>query len=128
MEQKKFIKQICDENPNAVIVGSIGTISYDLKELNPPKKILVKGAMGHAMSIGLGYALGNPKEDVVVIIGDGSYLMCMGHISTILRHRTKNLSVYVLDNGCYKSCGGQTNNFHAVRDLNLVPFPIRQVV
>lgn len=121
MNQKEFLTNLCKKNKEAVIIGSIGTISYDLKEIDHPNKILIKGAMGAAMACGLGYALSSPKQ-VIVVIGDGSYLMCMGHISTILKHNLKNLQIIVVDNGSYKSCGGQTTNFESIR--NSVPFAI----
>lgn len=118
--QKKFLLNLC-ENKEAVIIGSIGSISYDLKDINHPNKILVKGFMGGVLGIGLGYALGTDKE-VIVVIGDGSFLMKMGGMATILKYAPKNLKVYICDNGQYFSCGGQETMFKAVE--NLIPFEI----
>lgn len=127
MKQRTFIEQICRDNPEAVIVGSIGTISYDLNEIDHKEKVLVKGAMGHAIGIGFGYALGAiDKKKVIVLIGDGSYLMMAGSASTVLANRLPNLRVIVLHNGEYRSCGGQTTNFEALREY--VPFEVINVI
>ena len=114
VSQKKYISNLCKQNPKAVIVSSLGTCSYDLKEIEHKNKILVKGAMGHATAVGLGYALGSEKK-VIVIIGDGSFLMRMGTMSTILEYAPKDFEVHILNNNCYKSCGGQETNFRKVQ-------------
>jgi len=114
MTQKSYLSQLLNENKNAIIVGSLGTISYDLKGISHKNKILIKGAMGCAMGVGLGIAL-NTKWEVIVIIGDGSFLMKMGSMSTIERYKPKNLRIIIIDNGSYKSCGGQETNFKYIK-------------
>lgn len=127
-KQKKIIEDICENNKEAIIVGSIGTISYDLKEIEHGNKILIKGAMGAAVSCGLGIALNTAKQ-VIVIIGDGSFLMKFGCISTVIKHSLNNLKIYILNNNCYKSCGKQQTNFKYVKNLikDLPQFKIKEV-
>lgn len=108
MTQKEYLSNLLEKNRDATIVGSLGTISYDLKEIDHPNKILVKGAMGHAMAIGLGYSLGSDSP-VIVVIGDGSFLMKMGTAATVIRYGS-NLRVIIIDNEKYESCGGQQTN------------------
>jgi len=108
-------------NKEAIIVGSLGTISYDLKEISHKHKIIIKGAMGCVMGVGLGIALNTDKK-VIVLIGDGSFLMKMGSMATILRYKLKNLKVIILNNNSYKSCGGQETNFKYIKKY--VPFKI----
>lgn len=127
MNQKEFITNLLKKNPNAVIVGSLGTITYDLKDIPHNSKILVKGAMGSAVGVGLGFAL-NTKKDVIIIIGDGAFLMKMGYISTVLRYAPKNLKIYIMNNGHFKSCGCQETNFDYVEDLIPYPFEIVDVI
>ena len=91
MTQKEFLGSL---SKNAVIIGSLGTISYDLKDLPFKNKVLVKGGMGCVMGIGLGYAL-NTRKKVIVVIGDGSFLMKMGSMATILKYLPKNLKIYI---------------------------------
>jgi len=121
MTQKNYLSNLSKNNPDAILVGSIGTISYDLGEIEHENKVLIRGAMGAAMGCGLGIALNTDKQ-VIVVIGDGSFLMHMGSMSTILKHNLPNLKVIVINNNSYKSCGGQSTNF---KEIELaVPFEI----
>lgn len=110
MEQEDFLLNLLGQNPNAIIVGSLGSIAYDLKKISHKHKILIAGAMGAALGVGLGYALSSKKK-VIVVIGDGAFLMKMGAMADILRYNLKNLTIYVMNNNQYKSTGGQPTNF-----------------
>lgn len=114
MSQKEYITSLCEDNPGAVVVGSIGSISYDLTDIPHPRKVLIRGAMGAAIPCALGIALNTPAQ-VIVIVGEGSLLMKAGALSTVFAYAPKNLKIVVMNNGCYKSCGGQKNNFEAFR-------------
>jgi len=98
-------------NKGATIVGSLGTISKDLQELDDGRNCIlpVKGAMGCAMAVGLGIAISS-REKVIVLVGEGSFLMKLGTIATINRYRQKNLKIIIIKNNKYESCGGQENN------------------
>lgn len=104
MTQKEYLLKLSESGKT--IVGSLGSISNDL----PDTAIKVKGAMGCAIAVGLGIAL-NSDKDVVVVIGDGSLLMKLGSLSTVAKYKPKNLDIIVINNGVYKSTGGQENNF-----------------
>lgn len=119
MEQKPFLISLCAKYPDAVIIGSIGTISYDLTDVPHPNKILLRGAMGAVLGCALGHALAKPGK-VIAVIGDGAFLMKMGSMATILAHKPPNLEIHVINNNSYKSCGGQKTNYASIRDL--VPF------
>src|SRR4030043_308174 len=112
MTQKKYILSLLKKNKNAVVIGSLGTISNDLEELGGQgnELRLVRGAMGCVLGIGLGMAMSS-RRNIIVIIGEGSFLMKLGSISTINKYKPKNLKVIILNNGKYQSCGGQENNF-----------------
>ena len=105
MLQKEFLSKLSIDNPNAIIVGSLGSISNDL----PDTAIKVKGAMGCAVAVGLGIALNTDKK-VIVIIGEGALLMKLGSLSTVAKYRPKNLEIIIINNGVYASTGGQKNN------------------
>ena len=121
MTTRNSLLRLCENNKDAVIIGSIGNISKELSTIDHPKKILIKGAMGIAMSVGLGYAR-QVKEPVIVVIGEGAFLMRMGSMATIMSNWPDNLRVVILNNGCYASCGGQKNNFEKIK--HLVPFEV----
>lgn len=112
--QKTLLLNLLGKNKNAIFVASLGTISYDLKEIQKEEGMFpcyfVPGAMGCVLGIGLGLAL-NTKKKVVVFIGDGSFLMKLGSIATILKYRPKNLEVHVIQNNSFASTGNQEINF-----------------
>ena len=78
MTLEKYLLKLLHELENAVIIGSLGNISKTLIEIGSEKNTIipVKGAMGCAMGVGLGYALNTDKQ-VYVLIGDGAFLMKM---------------------------------------------------
>jgi len=69
--------------------------------------ILVPSAMGHGTSIGLGLALAQPGKRVIVCSGDGSLLMNLGSLASIVAANVPNLVVIVFDNGVYEVTGQQ---------------------
>jgi thiamine pyrophosphate-dependent acetolactate synthase large subunit-like protein len=134
--QKTLLLNLLEKNPKAVFVCSLGTISYDVKELlfNPLSPFrgkvravhFVPGAMGCVMGIGLGYALAS-KEKVIVLVGDGSFLMKLGSMATILKYKPKNLEVHVIQNDKYASTGGQDIFFDEIEEYIPSYFHIHQV-
>jgi len=110
MIQEKYLSSLLKKNKNAIIVGSLGSISKDLSKIEHKNKVLIRGAMGCVMGVGLGIAL-NTKKKVIVVIGDGAFLMKAGSIATINRYAPKSFEMIIINNEQYKSCGGQSTNF-----------------
>jgi len=65
------------------------------------------GSMGLASSIGLGIALVQPRQRVVVFDGDGNVLMNMNTLARIAAAAPRNLVHLCFDNGAHASTGGQ---------------------
>lgn len=63
--------------------------------------------MGGAVPFALGLALARAPREVLVLTGDGSLLMSLGCLVTVVASGATNLSVIVLDNGTYEVTGGQ---------------------
>ncbi len=64
-------------------------------------------AMGHAADLGLGLALAQPARKVICLNGDGSMLMGLGTLTTIIESGVSNLILFVLVNGTYEITGNQ---------------------
>jgi phosphonopyruvate decarboxylase len=64
-------------------------------------------AMGHAADLALGIALARPKRTVICLNGDGSMLMTLGTLATVVGARASNLVLIVVDNGNYEITGSQ---------------------
>jgi phosphonopyruvate decarboxylase len=111
MTQKELILKLL-KNKGSTIIGSLGTISRDLLELDNGNNCIlpIKGAMGCSLGFALGYAMG-VKHKVILVIGEGSLLMKLGSLSTINKYKPKNLKVIIINNSKYASCGGQKNNY-----------------
>jgi thiamine pyrophosphate-dependent acetolactate synthase large subunit-like protein len=67
----------------------------------------VRAVMGQAPSVGLGIALAHPSRKVWILNGDGSQLMHLGAIASIVAAGAKNIVLFVFENGQYEITGGQ---------------------
>jgi thiamine pyrophosphate-dependent acetolactate synthase large subunit-like protein len=63
--------------------------------------------MGGAIPFALGLAIAQPDREVVVLSGDGSLLMSLGCLVTVVASGAANLSIVLLDNSVYEVTGGQ---------------------
>lgn len=64
-------------------------------------------AMGHAADLALGIALAQPGRKVLCLNGDGSMLMSLGTLATIVGAGVTNLVLFVVVNGTYEITGNQ---------------------
>lgn len=74
---------------------------------SPLDVVLVPSAMSHATSMGLGLALAQPERRVIVCNGDGSMLMNLGSMVSIVEAGATNLVLLVFENGTYEVTGSQ---------------------
>ncbi len=75
------------------------------------------GAMGAAVSMGLGVALSAPKSQVAVITGDGELLMNVGALATVASMMPDNFTIICMDNGIHQETGGQPGHTSRRTDL-----------
>ena len=107
---------------NAVVVCAAGGLPGELHKLwraSDPHAYHVEygySCMGYEIAGGLGVKLARPEKEVVVLVGDGSYLMLNSEIATSVALGRK-LIIVVLDNGGFgcinrlqASCGGDGYN------------------
>ena len=72
LNRRDAVKALMSACPEALVVAGLGSSAYDLfaagdRDLN----FYLWGAMGGAASMGLGLALAQPSQSVVVLTGDG---------------------------------------------------------
>jgi 3D-(3,5/4)-trihydroxycyclohexane-1,2-dione acylhydrolase (decyclizing) len=111
-----------DSTRTDIVVGAAGTLPAELEKLwrteTPGGYHMEYGysCMGYEIAGGLGVKMAKPDREVIVMLGDGSYLMLNAEIATsvMLGHK---LIVVVLDNrgyGCIdrlqQACGGAPFN------------------
>ena len=94
---------------DGLIVTGLGTPTYDVASLGDrSENFYLWGAMGLAVTIGLGVAMARPKRRVIVITGDGEMLMGIGSLATVANVGPTNLAILILDNQRFGETGNQT--------------------
>ena len=98
-------------SPEDVVVCAAGSLPGDLHKLwrsrEPNTYHLEYGysCMGYEIAGGLGVKMADPRRDVFVMVGDGSYLMMAQEIVTSIQEEYK-LIIVLLDSSGYASIGG----------------------
>lgn len=91
-----------------IVISSMGTArEWPRLSRHPLDFHYVPSTMGGAVPLGLGLALAQPQREVIVLSGDGSLLMSLGSLATVIAAGATNLTVIVFDNACYEVTGGQ---------------------
>ena len=91
-----------------VIVTTMGSAREWIHMSHHPLDLnYVPSTMGGGIPLGLGIALAQPQRHVVVISGDGSFLMNLGALVTVSASAAPNLTIIVINNGVYEITGGQ---------------------
>jgi 3D-(3,5/4)-trihydroxycyclohexane-1,2-dione acylhydrolase (decyclizing) len=94
-----------------VVVCAAGSLPGDLHKLwrtRDPKGYHVEygySCMGYEVAGGLGVKLADPDREVIVMVGDGSWLMMSSEIATSIQEGVR-LTVVVIDNHGFGSIGG----------------------
>jgi thiamine pyrophosphate-dependent acetolactate synthase large subunit-like protein len=119
IERRAFVQDLLQRCPDALLVTGLGSPTYDAFAAGDrDRNFYLWGAMGGAAAIGLGLALAQPRQSVLVITGDGEQLMGLGMLATIGAQQPRNLTLVVLDNGHYGETGMQRS--HTSLGTNLV--------
>jgi len=104
--------------PQALILAGPGNAKFDLAATGDrPQHFYIWNSLGLAPSVGLGLALAQPKQQVIVLDGDGGTLMNPGALVTIARLAPSNLLHIIWDNAQYQLTGGQPTATATVTDL-----------
>lgn len=116
LDRREVVARILKDRGDALLITGLGSTTWDAAAAGDhPNNFYLWGAMGGAVSIGLGLALAQPQRRVLVITGDGEMLMGLGSLATIAVQRPANLSIIVIDNESYAETGMQdTHTRHGV--------------
>lgn len=118
IDRRAFVAKLVRGAPDALIVAGLGSAAYDVFAAGDrDRNFYLWGAMGGATALGLGLALAQPEESVVVITGDGEQLMGMGSLATVGVQRPANFTIVVLDNGRFGETGMQRSHASLGTDL-----------
>jgi len=97
--------------PDAVMINAAGSMPGDLHKLwrtRHSKNFHLEygySCMGYEIAGGLGIKMAAPERQVIVMVGDGSYLMLCNEIVTSIQEGYK-LTIVLMDNRGFNSIGG----------------------
>lgn len=121
LNRRLVVKEILENRNGMAVVTGLGSPTYDVASVEDHERnFYLWGAMGGAVSLGLGLALARRDLDVLVITGDGEMLMGMGSLATTAVMAPENLSILVLDNGYYGETGMQQSHASLGCDLTVI--------
>jgi thiamine pyrophosphate-dependent acetolactate synthase large subunit-like protein len=108
LDRRAVVRALLAERDDLVVVSGLGSPSYDTMAAGDHDlNYYLWGAMGSAVTVGLGLAVAQPRRPVLVITGDGEQLMGLGALATVGVQRPANLTIAVLDNERYAETGMQ---------------------
>jgi thiamine pyrophosphate-dependent acetolactate synthase large subunit-like protein len=95
-----------------LIIGGLAGTAKDMAAMtnDGANYFGLAGAMGAAVSMGLGLALAQPDRKVLVACGDGELLMNIGALATVSVLNPPNLRILCVDNGHYGETGYQKSH------------------
>ncbi len=122
LDRREILPHLFPEPDDYLFVTGLAGAARDTAALTSEADNLLTlgGAMGAAVSIGLGMALSAPDERVAVVTGDGELLMNVGALATVASMMPDNLSIVCIDNGCHGETGGQPGHTARRTDLALM--------
>lgn len=108
LTKKELLEPLARLRTDEVVITSMGVVrpwgrlsAHDLDFAS------ADSAMGHTADLALGLALAQPPRRVVCLNGDGSMLMSLGTLATIVETGARNLVLFVVVNGTYEITGNQ---------------------
>lgn len=108
LKKEDCLKAIAAHRTDEVVVTTMG-VAGPWASLSDHERDFasVDSGMGHAADFGLGLALARPDLKTVVLNGDGSMLMSLGTLVTIVDSGARNLILFVVENRTYEVTGNQ---------------------
>ncbi len=108
LTKQEFLDPLALVRTDEVVIASMGVVrpwgrlsDHDLDFAS------ADSAMGHTADLALGVAMAQPSRRVICLNGDGSMLMSLGTLATIVESGVDNLILFVIVNGTYEITGNQ---------------------
>lgn len=118
LQRRAAVARILADRGDSLVVTGLGSPTYDCAAVGDhPNNFYLWGAMGSALTVGLGLAMAQPRRRVLVMTGDGELLMGLGALATVGAKKPENLAVAVIDNEHYGETGMQRSHTSAGVDI-----------
>jgi sulfopyruvate decarboxylase subunit beta len=117
MKRDECLRALARHVTDEIVVATYQA-AFDWLVIRPhPLNYVSIGAMGIASSHALGLALGRPDKRILVLDGDGSLLMNLGSLVSVVEAAPRNFVHFVCENGTYEA-----NGAHPIPGRNRVSF------
>lgn len=100
LEALAVIDEVFSEDPLVVTCGATSRELASVRTAN--NHLYLLDSMGLSASVGLGFAI-STERPVAAVEGDGSLLMGLSALASIVYHRPHNLTLIILDNHIHAS-------------------------
>ncbi len=119
LDRTTAVPAIIGKQEDFLFIGGLAGTAKDLASISNDGSNYygMAGAMGAAVSMGLGLALARPDKKVLVATGDGELLMNIGSLATASILNPPNLRILCVDNGHYGETGYQLSHTSLGVDL-----------
>ncbi|MEM7292594.1 MAG: thiamine pyrophosphate-dependent enzyme [Pseudomonadota bacterium] len=118
LQRRDVVAKLLQDRGTALVVSGLGSPTYDVAAVSPSaRNYYLWGAMGGTVMVGMGLALAQTDQHIIVITGDGEALMGMGSLATVGVRQPNNLSIVVIDNEHYGETGMQASHLAMGVDL-----------
>lgn len=108
LDRRDAVATILGDPGDMLVVSGLSTVLSDVFLAGDrPLNFYLRGAMGCALSLGLGLAIAQPDRRVLVVTGDGEILLGAGSLATVAAKRPGNLGIVVIDNERFGETGNQ---------------------
>lgn len=108
LTKQQLLAPLAELRDDAVVVTTMGTVRpWGRHSSSDFDFASADSAMGHAADLALGIALAQPQRKVICLNGDGSMLMTLGTLVTIVHSGATNFILFVIENGTYEITGNQ---------------------
>jgi thiamine pyrophosphate-dependent acetolactate synthase large subunit-like protein len=119
LDRNHAVPKLVGDPKHFLMVAGLAGTAYELASMTDDGDNLfaLGGAMGAALSMGLGLALAQPARRVLVATGDGELLMNVSALATVGIMAPPNLAILCVDNGHYGETGFQRSHTSLGVDL-----------
>ncbi len=100
-----------------LIVTSVGSIKNEWHSLMPGDGTMFLSLMGGVVPFAFGLAIALPHRRIFAFDTDGSFLMNIGALCTLVNEHPRNLSILVFDNEIHEAVGGHPTHTQYNVDL-----------
>ena len=122
IDRRELLPQLFPNPDEWLFVSGLAGASKDAAALTKDGANIytMAGAMGAAVSMGLGMALSAPNKNIAAINGDGEMLMGIGSLVTVATAQPQNLTIVCEDNAMHGETGRQTGHTAGVTNLEAI--------